>query len=149
MKKLIVFDVDGTLADNTTRQKLLQEKPKKWKEYKQRILEDVPIQETIFFLKLCYSAGHHVVIVTARTEDERNHTEEWFKLHGIFNHYDKMYMRENLDYRDDSIIKSELLNRLKEDYNQSPFVIFDDRDRVVKMWRENGIKCFQVNYGNF
>jgi hypothetical protein len=27
--------------------------------------------------------------------------------------------------------------------------VFDDRDKVVKMWRENGISCFQVNYGDF
>ena len=26
---------------------------------------------------------------------------------------------------------------------------FDDRDKVVQMWRDNGITCFQVNYGNF
>ena len=27
--------------------------------------------------------------------------------------------------------------------------VFDDRDKVVKMWRENGISCFQVAPGNF
>jgi hypothetical protein len=26
---------------------------------------------------------------------------------------------------------------------------FDDRDKVVKMWRDNNISCFQVGYGNF
>jgi hypothetical protein len=27
--------------------------------------------------------------------------------------------------------------------------IFDDRDKVVKMWRSNGIACFQVAPGDF
>jgi hypothetical protein len=27
--------------------------------------------------------------------------------------------------------------------------VFDDRDKVVKMWRDNDISCFQVNYGDF
>jgi hypothetical protein len=27
--------------------------------------------------------------------------------------------------------------------------VFDDRDKVVKMWRDNGITCMQVNYGDF
>jgi hypothetical protein len=27
--------------------------------------------------------------------------------------------------------------------------VFDDRDKVVKMWRENGISCFQVAEGSF
>jgi len=27
--------------------------------------------------------------------------------------------------------------------------VFDDRDKVVKMWRDNGISCLQVAEGNF
>jgi len=29
------------------------------------------------------------------------------------------------------------------------FMVFDDRDQVVKMWRDNGIVVFQVADGNF
>jgi len=28
-------------------------------------------------------------------------------------------------------------------------MVFDDRDKVVNMWRENGIPCLQVAPGNF
>jgi hypothetical protein len=27
--------------------------------------------------------------------------------------------------------------------------VFDDRDKVVAMWRRNGVACFQVAEGNF
>ena len=27
--------------------------------------------------------------------------------------------------------------------------VFDDRDKVVKMWRDSGLTCFQVAEGNF
>ena len=27
--------------------------------------------------------------------------------------------------------------------------VFDDRDKVVKMWREEGLTCMQVAPGNF
>jgi len=27
--------------------------------------------------------------------------------------------------------------------------VYDDRDKVVKMWRDNGISCFQVAPGPF
>ena len=27
--------------------------------------------------------------------------------------------------------------------------VFDDRDKVVQMWRENGVPCFQVAKGDF
>jgi len=40
---------------------------------------------------------------------------------------------------------------LNDEINQghSILCVFDDRDKVVKMWRENNIACFQVEYGNF
>ena len=31
----------------------------------------------------------------------------------------------------------------------SPDLVFDDRKRVVDMWREEGVKCFQVEPGEF
>jgi hypothetical protein len=57
-------------------------------------------------------------------------------------------MRKKGDYRDDSIVKKELLDQIRKDgYN--PLLAFDDRDRVVKAWRECGIRCLQVAEGNF
>ena len=29
------------------------------------------------------------------------------------------------------------------------FIVLDDRDQVVKMWRERGFRCLQVANGNF
>jgi hypothetical protein len=41
-----------------------------------------------------------------------------------------------------------MLDKIRLDgYN--PTLVFDDRSRVVEMWRKNGIKCFQVAEGNF
>jgi hypothetical protein len=48
-------------------------------------------------------------------------------------------------------------DELKESWLNNPEIIdknrvvavFDDRDKVVKMWRKNGIPCFQVAEGNF
>jgi hypothetical protein len=57
-------------------------------------------------------------------------------------------MRKNNDHREDSIVKQEMLDKIRLDgYN--PTLVFDDRARVVEMWRKNGIKCFQVAEGNF
>jgi len=40
---------------------------------------------------------------------------------------------------------------LDEELNTGEEILctFDDRDKVVKMWRDNGITCMQVNYGDF
>ena len=57
-------------------------------------------------------------------------------------------MRKNGDSRRDSIVKEEIFwNDIEPKYNV--LAVFDDRDQVVKMWRELGIKCFQCEYGNF
>jgi hypothetical protein len=41
---------------------------------------------------------------------------------------------------------------MKQDFLRGggwPDLIFDDRDRVVAMWRSLGIPCFQVAKGDF
>jgi hypothetical protein len=58
-------------------------------------------------------------------------------------------MRAPKDQRKDSIVKKELFEEsVRNNYN----ILFalDDRNQVVDMWRkELGIKCLQVNYGDF
>jgi phosphoserine phosphatase len=49
--------------------------------------------------------------------------------------------------RKDSIVKYEILQEIVKEYF-IPFV-FDDRDQVVRMWREAGLRCLQVASGNF
>jgi len=45
-------------------------------------------------------------------------------------------------------VKREMLDRIRADgYN--PIMAFEDRSRVVKMWREAGIPCAQVAEGDF
>ena len=60
----------------------------------------------------------------------------------------ELLMREDDDYRDDSIVKPELLDKagIKLD---DILCVFEDRNRMVKKWRELGLTCVQVNEGNF
>lgn len=55
--------------------------------------------------------------------------------------FDHIFMRREGDFRDDTIVKKEILEKLPKD--QIAFAI-DDRNRVVDMWRANGVKCYQV-----
>jgi hypothetical protein len=57
-------------------------------------------------------------------------------------------MREAGDKRPDDAVKRRMLRRAAK-LGKRPDVIFDDRDRVVKMWRSEGIPCFQVAPGDF
>jgi hypothetical protein len=57
-------------------------------------------------------------------------------------------MRKHNDYRSDDIVKKEMyFEYIQPKYNV--VCVFDDRDKVVKMWRDLGILCCQVYYGDF
>ena len=57
-------------------------------------------------------------------------------------------MRWEKNYEPDDVLKFDMLKQLKEDgYN--PTIVFDDRDSVVRMWRRMGLKCLQVQKGDF
>ena len=57
-------------------------------------------------------------------------------------------MRRNGDSIPDAIIKMALF----ESYIRSKYdveFVLDDRNQVVKMWRSLGLKCLQVQEGDF
>ena len=57
-------------------------------------------------------------------------------------------MRSDSDYTPDDELKSRFLDRMIED-GYFPTMAFDDRQRVVDMFRSRGLTVFQVAEGNF
>ena len=58
-------------------------------------------------------------------------------------------MRDDGDYRKDNITKLEMYNKHIKGKYDVEFVL-DDRDSVVKMWRDElDLTCMQVDWGNF
>ena len=50
----------------------------------------------------------------------------------------------------DDKLKKHWLDLLFEGEKKNDILcVFDDREKVVKMWRENGVDCFQVAEGKF
>ena len=57
-------------------------------------------------------------------------------------------MRSKGDHRSDTEVKKEIYDKyIKDKYNI--LCVFEDRDKVVKMWRDEGLLCNQVYYGDF
>ena len=96
---------------------------------------------------------YHIIFLSGRegTEQCRRDTEQWITDNFKPRMYDfgwELLMRKDGDHRNDAIIKAEIYdNEISPDYDV--VCAFDDRDRVVKMWREKGILCNQVYYGDF
>lgn len=142
----VVYDVDGTLSDPEHRRQYVAVKPKNWPAFERGMKDDPPQQDIIWLLQLMQTAGVTILIATGRSEDNRAVTEAWLAEHGIT--YAKLYMRSKKDYRSDDIVKSEILDQMLADgYN--PTMAVDDRNQVVAEWRRRGLRCLQVQPGDF
>ena len=139
-KPCILFDVDGTIADCSHRRHLVRNKPKNWPAFFKAQINDTPIEPVCTILRELYKEGkYEIVIFSARPDSYKDLTKEWLAKHNIDYHH--LYMREAKDSRDDSITKLEMLTKLRQD-GLEPIAVFDDRPKVVRMWREQGILVF-------
>lgn len=146
--KVLVCDIDGTVADLTHRRHFVTSHPKNWPAFNERIHLDKPIDHVIDTVNGLYKTGTIVVMCSGRegTNVIRRKTRDWLLENGVLFHH--LYMRNSNDYRDDGLVKYELLQKIKLEVGE-PDLIFDDRDRVVDMWRSNGYWCIQVAEGDF
>jgi len=144
--KTYIFDIDGTIANTEHRQHYLASSPKDWKGWHDNSQKDTPHWEITEILDMAREKGIKIVLCTGRDEKCRDETIEWFVMHGI--HFDALYMRKAGDRRDDDIVKRELLTQIRS-VGYDPVCVFEDRARVVKMWREEGLRCLQVAPGEF
>lgn len=145
---LICFDLDGTLANIEHRLDYVRSKPKNWKAFDAGIPND-KVNEPVARIFLSMAASDYnndIILASGRSERSRQATENWLELNGL-GHYDKLYMRKADDYRSDDVVKQEILNQIIVDYGKNPDMVFDDRPRVVRMWRDNGIFVFNVYQG--
>ncbi len=138
----IVFDMDGTLADLTHRRHFVETKPKDWRSFFAACKDDAPIPHVITVLN-DLSEMNEIEVWSGRPERCRSATEKWLYDH-VGAEMPPLRMRADGDYRADDIVKEEFLGKYGK-----PDLVFDDRDRVVAMWRRNGIPCFQVAPGAF
>jgi hypothetical protein len=142
----IICDIDGTLANNDHRKHYLENAGKKdWDGFFSEQHLD-PVNKEVAWLFNEIQANYAGIIVTGRGEEFREITVKWLRNNRIS--YVELYMRRAGDRRDDTIVKKEILDRLRED-GYVPKLALDDRNRTVEMWRAEGVSCWQVADGNF
>lgn len=134
----IIVDLDGTVFDCTgvrspyDETKYHLDKPKQW------VIDRVRDH--------AYKLGHKVIFVSGRHEDGREVSEMMLNNHvkvpieGFFMRYERG--------TEDSIIKLNLFNTyIRGKYNI--VAVYDDRNRVVQMWRSLALPTLQVAEGDF
>jgi len=151
--KTIIFDLDGTLALIDERRALATKENGKinWDVFfnPDNIQLDKPNWPVIEMAKTLKNAGNRIVIFSGRSKATKEVTKDWLNQHGV--PFDVIKMRptgNGFQFMADDLLKKKWLEDLFPNTDDI-LCVFDDRDKVVKMWRENGITCFQVAPGNF
>ncbi len=140
-KPIVIFDIDGTLADNSHRQHLVTNGKMLWGKFFEEMGNDTPVQPLVTLCNVLFQSGQYEIrLFTGRPEKYRKITEQWLAWNGIPDL--PVTMRADGDTRPDSGVKQDMLNGLMEKGRNISFVI-DDRQSVVDMWRKNGILCLQ------
>lgn len=87
-----------------------------------------------------------IILLSGRDSKYRDLTKQWLEENQVS--YDALFMRAEGDTRRDDIVKAEIFDReIRDNYNVE--MAWDDRDRVVALWRSMGIMTAQMNFGDF
>ena len=151
-----IFDIDGTLAERSL------ERDKR--DYT-KVELDSPISQTLELLNY-YSGillpGDKIFFISGRKQSCYNSTEKWLQHHSKnlsrihpvtdeveYNFSDlspsdySIFLRSDNDHRKDFVLKREIYeNNIKDKYDIK--IIFEDRPRICKMWRDLGLFVMQV-----
>ena len=145
---IVIFDLDGTLANIDKRRTLATKNGKmNWNVFfnPDNIDLDTPNQPVIDMANMLYSQDYIIYILSGRSDKTEDATIAWLDKHNV--NYDLLIMRpQNQLYKKDSDLKQGWLDTIGKDRVS---MVFDDRNQVVDMWRDNGITAFQVADGDF
>lgn len=139
LPKAIICDLDGTLA-------LLNGRDP----FDASTCEEDLINESILSILDQYYNKHEIIFCSGREDKYKEQTLMFLAKCGYNLPRDmlSLHMRKEGDYRKDSIIKREIFDEHIKGKYYIEFVL-DDRNQVVEMWRELGLTCLQVDYGDF
>jgi hypothetical protein len=153
MNNVVIFDLDGTLAliDDRRAKSLLMNGKMDWSTFfdPKNIELDKPNMPVIHMARILHNSGHDVVIFSGRSARTEDATKDWLKKFGV--PFSLLKMRptsREFAFMPDDKLKQLWLDELFTD-RSAIIGVFDDRQKVVDMWRSNGISCFQVAEGDF
>lgn len=147
MKNIVLCDLDGTLADIEHRRHLVTNGNNKWNKFYEACIDDNPNIAVISAMKSFHLSKMNLHIVSGRSDLVKEKTLIWLVKHEIPFH--RLTMRTEGDYTPDDVLKLNWLNSGELGSRDNILCVLDDRDKVVKMWRGEGLTCFQVAEGNF
>ncbi len=143
--KVIICDIDGTIADCSHREHHVTGDKKDWKAFFAGMADDTPRTEVWDEVKkLSREENAEIILVSARPEDYREVTEQWLRGNEM-DDFVHLLMRRSGDKRPDVEVKSEIYHRYLRPYDI--IKVFDDRPAVIRMWKEKELDVVDVGNG--
>ncbi len=139
----VVFDLDGVLSDATRRQHYLEWPRRDWETFFEECGEDELIAEVARVLE-CLDPGLRVVLLTARPIRVQHQTLGWLKRYDL--RWDLLVMRDWGDYMAAPSFKRLTVHELR-DYGFDLRLAFEDDQRNVDMFHDEGVPCVYIHSG--
>lgn len=145
MSRIVLCDLDGTLADVEHRVHHIKGDNNDWDAFYAACGSDTPIEPVIELVRALHGAGHQIHILSGRREDVRAITEAWLARHAV--PYQRLVMRPVADLSHDDALKRRWV---EADYVLDDVLLaIEDRNMVVAMYRALGLICLQMADGDF
>tara|TARA_R100000655_G_scaffold42499_1_gene78517 strand:+ start:215 stop:640 length:426 start_codon:yes stop_codon:yes gene_type:complete len=128
MRRIIICDIDGTVAEVIDKEKI-------------GVVQSKCIEDVANIIRNLKDSETEIYFITAREERYKKFTEDWFKLNDI--PFDKLFMRKNGDMRSDEIIKMKIIEE-RIDYKKVWFVL-EDNNNIIQMYLDRfRLTCLKV-----
>lgn len=157
-RPLFIFDLDGTISLSQHRAHFIEktDDPDRWQKWNEACDQDPPNWPVISVMTALLMLRADVRIWTGRCESVRKKTVAWLQEHAIPEalaptrklHW-MLTMRPVGDHTEDTELKRQWLQALPPEDLGRVMCVFEDRTRMVDMWRAEGLACFQVAPGKF
>lgn len=133
LPQAIIIDIDLTVADNHHRDPY---------DFSEKVLNDLPIVPMVHLINgLVKVSEYYPIFLTGRNESCREHTKKW--LDKYFNFKYTLIMKDLEDQRGRTSIFKEKMYKEKIQDQYDVFLVIDDDNRNVKMFKSLGLDVLQ------
>jgi len=140
MSKIVLCDIDGTVANNDHRQHLLKEY-KDWDLFFSKLDQDEPIKKIIKIVNEYAEQGFLIYFLTGRPERYELKTRQW--LEKFFKFQINLIMRKDGDMRDKLLIKHELFS---DNFQPEEILVCIENDlKLCDLWESLDLAVINVN----
>jgi len=145
MQEAIIFDIDGTLSDDTWRNHFIKKEKPEWDEYFSRCDTDPTID---IACDVCWGLMqiHHIIFLTGRPEKYRTKTKNWIDSNSSFNNNYTLLMRPNGNTeRSVEFKRKAYLEKIKDKYDIK--AVFENKKSIADMFKSYNIPVFLLING--